>query len=226
MLNLLDKRGGFNRKVVNKTFFKKWNPSMAYVLGYLFADGSIVDSKPSRTSYLRFYSNDRDVLEGIRDVMDFGGGIYSRKKGGCGDIEKIHYYISIGSREICNDLIRIGVGPRKSKTMSFPDVPDEYLSYFVRGYFDGDGCLYCEKGNKRLRVIFTSGSRGFLLALSKRLAGALGVKDQNVVRSTRSYQIRYSTIEAEMILDYIYGGLKKAPYLRRKFLKYGKWRGC
>lgn len=45
----------------------------------------------------------------------------------------------------------MGLTPRKSLTLTFPtenQVPIEYLPYFVRGYFEGDGCI-CIHGNHR-----------------------------------------------------------------------------
>jgi len=49
--------------MVDESFFKIWSPKMAYVLGYMFADGAILDTNTSsRTYYLCFASNDLDLL--------------------------------------------------------------------------------------------------------------------------------------------------------------------
>ncbi len=37
-------RGGHNRYCCDKDFFKHWSDKMAYVLGFLFADGNITDA--------------------------------------------------------------------------------------------------------------------------------------------------------------------------------------
>lgn len=225
-----DNRGGYNRNKINHDFFTTWSPTMAYVLGYAFADGTLIDSAPSRTCYLRFHSVDLDLLEQINNVLDHHGKIFHRepqiiKKGAKQYTSKICYYISIGSRKLFSDVTKLGLAPRKSLDIAFPYVPEDHLCYFIRGYFDGDGCVNIRHDNKRLHVVFTSGSKVFLSALSERLAGALPVGKKNVVNSTRSYQLRYSTREAVKILAFLYEDLLKCPYLERKYAVYKKWRG-
>lgn len=230
MKHFLDNRGGYNRNRINHDFFKAWSASMAYVLGYAFADGTLINSKPSRTCYLRFHSIDRDLLEQINNAMDHCGKIFQRnpqviKKGSKHYRSKTCYYISIGSRELFSDVTKLGLAPRKSLDLAFPHVPQEHLCYFIRGYFDGDGCVNIRRDNKRLHVVFTSGSKAFLSTLSERLAGVLPIGKKNVVNSTKSYQLRYSTREAVKVLAFLYKDPLKYPYLKRKYLIYKKWRG-
>jgi intein/homing endonuclease len=68
-------------------------------------------------------------------------------------ISREKYMIRIGSHEIYNDLVSLGITPHKSKTICLPKVPSEYLAAFLRGYLDGDGCINLYK--KRLSVTFT-----------------------------------------------------------------------
>ena len=50
-----------------------------------------------------------------------------------------------------NDLINLGCIPNKSLTLTFPDfINDELLPHFIRGYFDGDGCIW---NGKRKKVV-------------------------------------------------------------------------
>ena len=67
----LDPRGGSNRHRVKTDFFQKWSNEMAYVLGFLYADGSITDArKTSRTQYIQFASKDRDILINIKAQLE------------------------------------------------------------------------------------------------------------------------------------------------------------
>ncbi|MHB8870860.1 MAG: LAGLIDADG family homing endonuclease [Candidatus Doudnabacteria bacterium] len=91
---------------------------------------------------------------------------------------------------------------------------------FVRGYFDGDGCVYVEKNAitkipKRLRVIFTSGSSEFLRILSSKLKSTLDLNQSKIYDSRRSFQLSYSTKDSLKVLRYFYGSRPKL-YLRRK----------
>jgi hypothetical protein len=54
---------------VNEKFFDSWNTRMAYILGYLYADGHILNAPYMRGKYVSVTSIDRDSIERIRDWM-------------------------------------------------------------------------------------------------------------------------------------------------------------
>jgi hypothetical protein len=35
---------------------------------------------------------------------------------------------------VVNDLLKLGVLPRKSKIIKFPKIPKKYLNHFIRGF--------------------------------------------------------------------------------------------
>ena len=51
-------------KTYNKDFFKTWSSDMAYVLGFLYADGNISVGKRGN-HYVAIYSADRYILVAI-----------------------------------------------------------------------------------------------------------------------------------------------------------------
>lgn len=50
----------------NERFFDRWNPEMAYVLGFMFADGSLEDASYLRGKYVRVSSTDKDRVVAMR----------------------------------------------------------------------------------------------------------------------------------------------------------------
>ena len=220
---------------VNRDFFKSWSPGMSYVLGFIAADGSLEDASYLRGKYLRICSSDIEILEKIKSAMNSEHKIVIIKPKeflfrGKKYVSKEKYMLRIGSHEIYNDLLRLGITPRKSKTIIFPNIPIEFLTYFIRGYSDGDGCINVYNKKKRLSVTFTSGSKLFLEQLSKIITFALGAKVHSVFRNSRAYQIKYSTKEAVLLLKYIYSDIIDKLYLERKykvflgfFQSYPKW---
>ena len=132
-------------------------------------------------------------------------------------VSKEKYMLRIGSHEVYNDLIGLGITPRKSKTINLPHVPPEFMPYFIRGYLEGDGCINLYDKKKRLSVTFTSGSKLFLEELSKIISSISGVKIHNVFSNSRAYQIKYSTKEATLLLKYIYSDIENRLYLTRKY---------
>jgi hypothetical protein len=66
----IDPRGGHNQRKFDQNFFKIWNPKMAYILGFIYAYGSIIDARKStRTCYTSIKINDLELLEDIRETI-------------------------------------------------------------------------------------------------------------------------------------------------------------
>lgn len=227
-----DPRGGHNRVRVNQNFFQHWSPVMAYVLGYIFADGAIEDvRKSSRVCYLAMASIDLSLIEQIRSALSSEHKIYVRKPtavtfpSGKTYLSKPAFYLRIGSKQIYNDLLTLGVTPRKSLNCSFPFVPKKCLSFFIRGFFDGDGSIFLRDGRYPL-VVFTAGGIVFLEKLRDILELELSIpfKKVNTARTGSSiyYQLRYSNRSSRTILRFMYRNLSQAPYLERKFSLYRK----
>ena len=146
---------------------------MAYVLGFFTADGNMVKNKRG-AHFIAIEITDRDILEKIKEAVGSNHKIGVKKRK---FPEKDAYRLQIGSKEMFDDLLRLGLMPNKSKTIDLPFVPDKYLSHFVRGYFDGDGCIsygiYNRKDRKSKNYLFgsrfTSGSKIFLENLLKKI---------------------------------------------------------
>ena len=50
--------------------------------------------------------------------------------------------MSIRNDRLYEDLRKFGLKRRKSLTLKFSThIKDQHLSHFIRGYFDGDGCI-------------------------------------------------------------------------------------
>ncbi|MFX1286690.1 MAG: LAGLIDADG family homing endonuclease [Promethearchaeota archaeon] len=130
---------------------------MAYILGYIFADGSIRIRRSG--SELSIKSKDFLSLISMNNAMRSTIRI-SKSKIKTGFIHQL----TISRKEIIQDLLKLGLTPRKSKIMDFPEVPKQFLYDFIRGYFDGDGHVRI-LGNS-LEIIFTSGSKKFLQKLN------------------------------------------------------------
>jgi intein/homing endonuclease len=218
-----------NKYSFNANFFKKWTSKMAYILGFLYADGNIIEANnSSRTNYFQFVSKDKEILEKIKKALNSNHQIKIRNSQKKLFPNKKYYitsevfYLRIGNKKVVNDLIKLGVLPRKSKIIKFPKIPKKYLNHFIRGYFDGDGTICLSKKKniiKKVQVIFTSGSKKFLEGLSEILARFLKIKTAKVYNSNRSFQIRYSTKESRKIFKFLYKNAH-GMLLKRKFEKF------
>ncbi len=208
---------------VNENFFKTWSRSSSYVLGLLFADGSLENAAYIRGKYVRLTSIDRSLIDQVKSSLNSHHKVVTIPPSGH---RKEKYLLRIGSHKIYNDLENLGLHPRKSLNMELPHIPYRFLSDFVRGYFDGDGCMAFEnmknRPHNRLKVIFTSGSKNFLCSLSYALKARCVGKPGSVYDSHNSYQLLYRSLDALRILEFIYTKAKERNllYLDRKYNKY------
>jgi hypothetical protein len=208
-------------RTLNQDFFKVWTPDMAYVLGYFAADGSML--KNARGAFfIEFTSIDRILIEQLRAAVGSNHTISVREKGGN---YQTAYRIQIGSKAWFKDLTEFGFTQHKSNSMIFPKVPEEYLGEFVRGYFDGDGCVYfknhfAKDRNKErwfFMTLFTSGSKPFLNKLWSRLEDH-GIQGGHISEKTKGgYDLVLSRHDSLALYRLMYNtGFNTGLYLPRK----------
>ena len=208
---------------INEDFFKKWSKKSAYILGFLFADGNLENAPYIRGRYIRFTNTDFSIIKQIKEALNSSHTIVVTPASGN---RKEKYLLRIGSHKLYRDLELLGLHPRKSHNMEFPKVPGQYLADFIRGYFDGDGTIAFEniknRPNSRLKAIFTSGSKNFLLSLADILKVYTDGYLAKVYKSRRSYQLVYRSKRAINILNFIYSTADKKPSLclDRKYDRY------
>lgn len=137
---------------------------MAYWLGFLYADGCISDRDPFRkTTSVLLSCVDHDHVLKFRSALnsDYDVGVYKQSDGSI----SCRTGTCIGSNELAEDLISLGCTPRKSLTLEWPKyIPHPLEHHFVRGYFDGNGCLHFQKLTGYFDVSFV-GSKPFISKL-------------------------------------------------------------
>lgn len=131
----------------NRDFFKKVDSEeKAYILGFFYADGYNSD----RQIIFSQLDQDKDILEKIKVAVGSENIIReSTQKNNNKEKDTLVF----SSVEMCNDLSKLGGIKNKSLVLTFPDssiVPKELLHHFIRGYFDGDGCIWNGKRKKMI----------------------------------------------------------------------------
>jgi len=197
---------------------------MAYVLGFFAADGSMYVNRRG-SHYIAFYSNDKELIVKIRNVLNSNHKICKRISSG----DSVYRYIlQIGSKSMFKDLERLGFLINKSKTVQFPNVPGEFLGDFVRGYFDGDGNIlfknYFRKDRGKYKnyfaIKFISGSRDFLTGLRARLKSDFGLGEGSLYEGSRSFVLSYATKNSKRLCAFMYNAVENNLFLERKYSIY------
>lgn len=192
---------------------------MAYVLGFFSADGNLVKSKRN-TNFFSLEICDKEILEKIKKILNSSHKISERRKKSDSNVQ---YRLQIGSREMCDDLRKLGLTENKTYSMALPKVPEKFLFPYVRGYFDGDGHVwsgFLHKERKTpliaLHTVFTSCSHEFLSKLKERLE-RYDIRGQLRKSGDGNYfRLIYSIHSSLKLSDLMYGGNDDMLYLVRK----------
>ncbi|QUW22351.1 hypothetical protein JSQ81_01800 [Sporosarcina sp. Marseille-Q4063] len=132
---------------VNENFFKTWSHEMAWVLGLFVTDGCV----NKKIHSISFSQKDERILRLIATYMDADYILAP------GRPTRTTATLLINSKIIKEDLAALGIVANKSLSVPFPNVPEEFLSSFVRGVIDGDG--WVQKTGYVMNV--TSSSQAF-----------------------------------------------------------------
>jgi intein-encoded DNA endonuclease-like protein len=217
------------KRRVNRNFFKTWSRTMAYILGYFAADGTMFVNKRGG-HYIEFHSTDKCLIEMTKIALKSNHHVGVKIPPKTRTTWKIAYRVQIGSKEIFADLSKLGFVQNKSNILMFPDVPAKYFPDFVRGYFDGDGCIYFKRlkfrdiKNPKWSVLslFTSGSRRFLLELQHRLK-RYGVKGGSLKNKNRGFELMFSRRDSLALYHLMYDtAVDTGLYLPRKYKLFQK----
>jgi intein/homing endonuclease len=125
--------------------------NQAYILGYITGDGTIFDRGKSKRLVLSLAEEDKQLIYDIAKEFNMQNAVKFRKKNK--DNEQNKYSLAINSTKMCNDLINIGIGPRKTGNEKWIPFDDDNLKWaFLRGFFDADGHIRVYKRNGYLKV--------------------------------------------------------------------------
>ena len=194
-----------NRYTLNETYFDKIDSQVkAYLLGLLAADGCV-----TKTNYVSFESIDGNLTELLKTELQYTG-----------ETRLIlpkdyapHYRINFSSKQLAHALSRQGIqlGRGESGLFYFPET--EFLSSYMLGYFDGDGCAHVNKGRSggSLSIV---GSLEFTSEVTRLLG--MGSIQRHHSKSVYYWRI-FSRIDIEAFYNFVY----KVPSLglQRKKIK-------
>ena len=206
---------------------------MAYWLGMLFADGNVFPlySKSSQTYKISLGLKCSDY----HHVLKFKSAVQSSYPLGffrptgfasqfCCARHQIH------SEAMGSDLIALGCVPEKSLVLDWPThLPDQYSRHFLRGYFDGDGCICYNISSRTITVKFC-GSYQFIPKVQAYIKTNVisASRFNGYVQSNRSgtcYSLFYGgTTTPTAILDWLYQDSDVSTRLERKYQYNLKWK--
>mgnify|MGYP003585720889 CR=1 FL=1 len=154
-------------QTINIQYFKKINSyNKAYLLGFIAADGAIVQNKNTNTKTLTITIHTKDVavlkllkleLNSSLSIKDIN---YKSKSLSSYKLDVNHKRFNTSKKEIIQDLESYGLTSNKSLTMTnlIVNIPTQYRKAFILGYFDGDGCFIDSKVVRKRKYLKKDGS--------------------------------------------------------------------
>ena len=136
------KRSTLRKENIKIDIFNPVNtPEAAYILGFYIADGCLNGNK----FVITLNEKDKEILEKIRDYMSPITKLIYKKEtiNKQGIVSHPMYSFAFACKEIVSCLEDLGLGKNKtylSKSIKNV-VPKELMWDFIRGYWDGDGCI-------------------------------------------------------------------------------------
>lgn len=192
----------------NRNYFKKFSRNMAYILGYIAADGCISDKN------LIFGCKDREILEKINKELN--SNIKIRQKGK-------YCILSFTSKKMLNDLNGLGITSRKTFTLKPLNIPKKFHSDFIRGFFDGDGCFAYHRTLNTYKSMITNASEEILKWIHKSLPTKKGTVYKR--KNTNCYELRYRFEDTLILGEFLYKYLNNETiFLKRKYNIFNKIR--
>lgn len=219
------------RYKINENYFNNIDiPEKAYWLGLLYADGC--NNEKRNYVALTLKEEDKYILEQLKNDLKSEQpiiNIYNKK------FHKYYCNLTIKNENISSKLKNKGIIQNKTFISNFPEWLDEnLLPDFIRGLFDGDGCISIS--HKYSYLYFTvhliNGNYNFMKVLENILYTKCDMTNKNIYAHSNIFRINYSKMkDVYKFYKFIYYNSKDAHYLKRKrerfelFLKYIKERG-
>ena len=204
---------------VDFDYFKNWSVEMAYLLGFICADGHIASSRNSLL--IQLHKKDKYILENFMKFMKFEGKLYDYSS-------KTTCTLHISSKKITQDLMNFGLTRHKSQELKWIEqTPDQYVSHFVRGYFDGDGHVGLAQAhnpnNKKLTIKLVS-TLPFIERLKIEFQKHYGSECGSIVDNNTYYELVYAgSNHTKSFLDWIYKDSTEETRLKRKYDIYNEF---
>jgi intein/homing endonuclease len=209
---------------INEDFFDKIDSEeKAYFIGLLYADGC--NHKSSNYVSLGLNERDKVLLVKLSSLIYKDDSLNKIKSQDRTEQNKgVINLLTINSKYICNKLDELGCVQAKTFKIKYPEWLHESLHrHFIRGYFDGDGCIYVNRKIGRSSYVKTTSNLDFANGIKKIIEKYI---DINVgiylsAKKSRVYDARISgNRQCKKILDWLYFDSK--IFMKRKYDKYLK----
>ena len=203
----------------------------AYWLGFIFADGYI--SSSSYDFELSLKGSDIEHLHKFNKFMKHNKDNIKLGTTKLGNKTYLRCRWGITNKHLWQVLNSYGCTPRKSLTLKFPKQiafnSNKIKLAFIRGYFDGDGCISYHTKEKNIKPKASIlGTQNFLKSIQECISSITENSIYSSViadkRMLETFVLNISQPDTLKFLDYLYE--QASIYLDRKYKRYKIFKNC
>ena len=214
-----------NRTKFNENIFDSIDTEeKAYWLGFIFADGYISSINTGKKNKYGF-----EISLQLRDtnhLIKFNKFMQHEKNNVKTDSFRCRW--SVVNKHLWETLNSYGCTPRKSLTLEFPNLEifkdKSLIRHFIRGYFDGDGCISHQDKEQIIPVISVLGTVDFLSTIQNYILMDNCALIKNHDNNNVTFAIHRNAVKAIMFIYTLY--YKSNIYLDRKYQKFLQYKDC
>lgn len=200
---------------LNESFFDHIGEVQAYFLGILYADG--YNDTDRNAINLSLKESDADILTRLNIEIGSNRPLQFINAKKYNDNNSNQRRLVISSKKISTRVAELGCTKNKTFTIKYPEwITPAMSNHFVRGYFDGDGCIMDTSVNIVGTLDFCDGLADIFMGI--------GILNPYIRarHKERGHNIRMIEVsgrrQCKILLDWVY---KDATiYLHRKYEKY------
>jgi intein/homing endonuclease len=204
----------------DENYFEKIDTfEKAYWLGLLFADGYVRKRKQFNGKHkqggivgISLKNGDEYLLNKFINDLKSNYSLTKQIKD-----DFLSYKLEINSSKMVDDLIKLGCVPKKSLILLPPKINYDFISHFIRGYFDGDGSIGEYNGRLKLTILGTEEILTWILLFFKN-NGMVTTPKISKKNNIRALQINSQT-DIDIVKDILYDSCEN-NYLKRKKEKF------
>ena len=204
--------------IFNKDSFNVFTPEGCYWAGFIAADGNI------STGRLTIMLNSIDIghINKFCDFMKLQNRNIEEVIAGCANTNCSRLRLS--SVELANSLfINFNIVSNKSLILLPPkEIPEDLIRHYIRGFFDGDGCISWCKSNNSPEFSITTGSYDILNWIKTNIKKNVNVGNPSILKRKNSncFSLKFGGSQAYKIMDWLYENTNENIRLDRKFEKH------
>lgn len=200
----------------------------AYWLGFLYADGYVCKTKEgSKKVGLALSVKDELHIKKFNEALHSTYPIHTYTQTHGYTNNTIYSRVIITSDKLFDDLSKLGVVERKTSVLKPPPIKEEFYPSFILGYFDGDGCIFCNQCRSPFYSINIVGTDEVLSFIhSQFVKNNITTKRLYLEKRKEKQQVSYIRYGGNRVVskiyEYLYQNIDEQTPLQRKrelFLK-------